>query len=164
MLYFRKGHKMNIVHKSLLSAVALLGAAALAFSIGMVTPVQASGAHEVKLADAQEAKALCDNKKVGNWDIAVIIGPPGMAQYGPGYGCKQAVEKVSGLGNAIEAGKGECKLATAQKAKALCTSKGVGNWDIAVIIGPPGMAQYGPGYGCKQAVEKVSGLGNAICE
>jgi|WetSurMetagenome_2_1015567.scaffolds.fasta_scaffold126671_2 hypothetical protein len=135
--------------------------AALAFSAAMFAATAASAApHEIVLATPAEAKSMC--QKLGEWDIAAIIGPPGFAQFGPGYKCKQEVSTNSGLGNAIEAGKGECVLASAAEAKTVCNSMGA--WDIAIIQGPAGMSQFGPSYGCKQEVPKGTGVGNAICK
>jgi hypothetical protein len=135
--------------------------ATLAFSAAMLTSTAAIAApHEIILATPAEAKTYC--QKMGQWDIAAIVGPPGFAQFGPGYNCKQEVSTNSGLGNAIEAASGECVLATPAEAKTVCSS--MGGWDIAIVQGPAGLSQFGPSYGCKQEVPKGTGVGNAICK
>ena len=58
----------------------------------------------------------------------------------------------------VKAGTTKCTLASPSAAKAACSS--MGQWDIAKIQGTN--SQYGPGYGCKQAVEK-GGIGHALC-
>ena len=63
----------------------------------------------------------------------------------------------------VKAGARTCHMASPAAAKALCKSGRMGRWDIATIVGKPGMAQYGPGYGCKQGIEKKSGIGDAVC-
>jgi len=135
--------------------------AALVFSAALFgTSAANAGPHEVVLAAPAEAKAQC--QKMGQWDIAAIIGQPGFSQFGPGYNCKQEMPTNTGIGDAIEAGKGECKLATPEQAKTVCSS--MGQWDIAIIQGKGGISQFGPGYGCKQEIPKGTGVGNAICQ
>ncbi|GEM_PF-4727194 len=58
----------------------------------------------------------------------------------------------------VNAGLRKCKLATPGQAKGYCNR--MGRWDIAKIQGTA--SQYGPGYGCKQAVEG-GGIGHALC-
>ncbi len=143
---------MKTIHS--LSAAFAFSAVVFSFSAASAAP------HEVVLAAPEEAKAQC--QKMGQWDIAGIIGKSGLSQFGPGYNCKQEVPTNTGIGNAIEAGKGECTLATPAEAKTVCQS--MGQWDIALIQGRGGISQFGPGYGCKQEIPKNTGVGNAICK
>jgi len=63
----------------------------------------------------------------------------------------------------VAAGARECRLATPEQAKALCKSGGMGRWDIALVNGPAGWAQRGPGYNCDRKNETGNGIGHAIC-
>jgi len=132
---------------------------AFAAPIAIALPAFA-GPHEIKLADPTEAATYCN--MMGEYDIAAIAGEPGMSQYGHGYQCKQGIETGPSVTDAIEAGKGECHLATAEEAKPVCPS--MGQLDIAVIQGKPAMSQYGQGYDCKQQVETGPSLTNGICQ
>jgi hypothetical protein len=146
---------------TLVGALALVGVAAVA------APASAE-VREIKLATPEEAQSVCAKGGMGEWFIAYVIGKGGLAQWGPGYQCKQSsvAGSVSGVGNAVEAGGAVPTLATPQEALAFCKSGKMGQWDIAYVNGKDGLAQWGPGYQCKQSsvAPNVSGVGNAIVQ
>jgi|688.fasta_scaffold427977_2 hypothetical protein len=149
-------------HVSLfVGAMALVGVAAVA------APASAE-VREIKLATPEEAKSVCEKGAMGEWFIAYFIGKGGEAQWGPGYKCKQSsvAGNVSGVGNAVEAGGAVPTLATPAEALAFCKAGKMGQWDIAYVNGKDGLAQWGPGYSCKQSPVKASfsGVGNAIVQ
>jgi hypothetical protein len=59
----------------------------------------------------------------------------------------------------VKAGVFKCHLVDSAAAKHFCPR--MGQWDIAKINGK--LSQYGPGYGCKQAIEG-GGIGHALCK
>lgn len=145
---------------SLLFAVATVSAA-------LVAPAGAY-AGEIKLATPEEALAACKDRKIGEWDLAYIIGKDGLAQWGwgDGYNCKQAPvpSEFSGVGNAVQAGGSIVTLASPEVALKACQDRSIGEYDIAYFIGKDGIAQWGWGYQCKQSSVpgSFSGVGNAI--
>lgn len=140
---------------------ALLGALMVSAAV-----FSSANAAEIKLATPEEALAACKGNSMGQWDISYFIGKDGVAQWGPGYGCKQSPVpgSFSGVGNAIQAGGATVTLASPDAALAACKANQMGQWDIAYIVGKDGTAQWGPGYGCKQSPVpgSFSGVGNAL--
>ncbi|MBB6254654.1 hypothetical protein [Nitrospirillum iridis] len=136
-----------------------------ALAICALVPSVAS-AGEVKLATPEQALAICKANKMGEWDIAYVIGKNGLVQKGPGHQCAQesAPAQASGVGNAITADGAVVKLATPEEALAMCKANKMGEWDIAYIIGKNALAQKGPGYQCKQEsmLNQATGVGNAL--
>ncbi|MCM2291177.1 hypothetical protein NAC44_02390 [Allorhizobium sp. BGMRC 0089] len=140
-------------------------ASAVTILMGLFASSQAF-AGEVKLASPDVAAKACKENKMGQWDISYIIGKGGIAQWGPGYGCKQSPVPAdfSGVGNAINAEGATVTLEASDAAMQFCKSKKMGQWDIAYITGKGGVAQWGPGYGCKQSPvpAEFSGVGDAL--
>jgi hypothetical protein len=154
---------MSLVSKFTVSK-SIYTAAFLAATALTAAPVAALAApHEIKLATPDVALQACKSGKIGQWDIAYVIGKDSFTQQGPGYNCAQgAPPNGSGVGNAIDASGVECVLASPEEAKPICSS--MGEWDIAYVIGK-GTTQQGPGYKCAQGPSpNGSGVGNAICK
>ncbi|MBB6251077.1 hypothetical protein [Nitrospirillum iridis] len=145
-------------------------AGAVALSIATLAavggPVMAkpAAAGEITLAPQEQALAVCRANKMGQWDIAYFNGKDGIAQWGPGYDCKQSPvpADISGVANAIQSDGKVVTLAPPEEAAKLCPT--LGPWDIAYVNGKDGIAQWGPGYGCKQSrvPGAFSGVSNAI--
>ncbi len=139
-----------------------------AFVLGVTAAGQASAAtKEINLASPTQALAYCRSGKMPTNDIAYIAGQGGLAQYGPGANCAQAVPAKGKVGKAIEVTPMnkvmECTMQTATKSLAFCTDGEMGEWDIDYIAGKVGVSISGPGYGCEIGVS-TSSLGNAVCK
>jgi hypothetical protein len=139
--------------------------AAIAFGITAAAPASAA-TKEVNLATPAQALAYCKSGRMPGSDIAYVNGGPGLVQYGPTDHCKQRVPNTIPIKKAIRiVGKraSECNLASPGQAITFCNDGGMGEYDIAYILGKVGKTISGPGYGCVVNFS-TSSIGNAICK